>query len=154
MGSDVAWCLVAAAAALLIGGCADDSADTRHATGHAAGDEATVTVRLVIPDGHIREPEASCSGAGAYRFAHPEASFAIEDGTGARRATGTLPHGTAEKAAMVEAGESRQPTVCVMMIEVPGLETVDGHVFILSDRRPVPILANPDLDGPAEVVLP
>jgi hypothetical protein len=150
---DLIWCLLATAVVPLIGGCVDGGAGDRNEIGVAAS-AAELTVRLVIPDGNIREAGASCAGAGAYRFAHPEAPFVVEDDAGVPLSSGTLPHGTAEKAFMLEAGVSRQPTICVMMLEVPGLETVDGHALVIDERSPVPIKVNAELGDQPEVVLP
>lgn len=139
-----AWLVVAAAASVTFGGCADSSA--------ASGD-AAVTLRLVIPDTDIREPDAPCSGASGFRFAHPQAPFAIENAAGAEVASGTLPEGTAEKAFNIDLGDERQPTVCVMMVPVDGVETLEGHFLVIDDRSAVPIKPNQSLDGIPEVVL-
>jgi hypothetical protein len=136
--------LVAVAAVLPLAGCADSS---------QASDDAGVTLRLVIPDSNIREPDVPCSGASGFRFAHPEAPFTIEDADGDEVASGTLPEGKAEKAFNIDLGDERQPTVCVMMVEVQGVETIDDHLFVIDDRSPVPINPNPSLDGMPEVVL-
>ncbi|MFW6091304.1 MAG: hypothetical protein ACODAF_05465 [Actinomycetota bacterium] len=125
--------------------------------GAAAGTssaEPSVTIRLVVPDANIREPGATCAGAGAYRYAHPEAPYAVEDTAGEPVATGVLPQGRAEKAWSMDMGDSRQPTVCVMMLEVPGLDSADGHSLAIGDRDPEPIEPNPNLDDIPEVVLP
>jgi hypothetical protein len=138
-----AW-LIAVAALVSLAGCAGSS---------QASDDASVTLRLVIPDSNIREPDVPCSGASGFRFAHPEALFTIEDADGDEVASGTLPEGKAEKAFNIDLGDERQPTVCVMMVDVQGVETLDDHFFVIEDRSPVPIKPNPSLDGIPEVVL-
>ena len=143
----VARVAVAVAAVLvLLGGCSD---------GDATPDEGTagLTLRLVVPDGNIREPEVPCSGARGYRYAHPEAPFLIEDANGQEVASGTLPEGRAEKAFTLDLGDQRQPTVCVMMLDVPGVESLDGHVLVIDDHRPVPIQINRNLGNIPEAVL-
>jgi hypothetical protein len=40
-----------------------------------------------------------------------------------------------------------------MMVEVPGVGTLDGHSLVIDDRSPLPITPNPSLDGVPEVVL-
>jgi hypothetical protein len=138
-----AW-LVAVAALAPLAGCAGSS---------QASDDSAVTLRLVIPDANIREPDVPCSGASGFRFAHPQAPFTIEDADGDEVASGTLPEGRAEKAYNIDLGDERQPTVCVMMVDVQGVQTLDDHFFVIDDRSPVPINSNPSLDGVPEVVL-
>jgi hypothetical protein len=138
-----AW-LIAVAALMPLAGCEGSS---------QASDDAGLTLRLVIPDSNIREPDVPCSGASGFRFAHPEAPFTIEDAGGEAVATGTLPEGKAEKAFNIDLGDERQPTVCVMMVDVRGVETLDDHFFVIDDRSPLPINPNPSLDGIPEVVL-
>lgn len=128
--------------------CADEPGEP------AEADEPSVTVRLVIPDGNIREPGVSCSGASAFRFAHPEAEFTVQDSSGTTVFTGTLPPGAAEKAFTIDLGDDqRQPTVCVMSVEVVGVNSVDDHSLVIADHSPVPIEPNPTLDGIPEAVL-
>lgn len=119
-----------------------------------AGAEAPgVTVRLVIADGNIRAPDVTCSGAGPFRFAHAEAPYVIQDASGGPVASGVLPQGRAEQAWSLDLGDGRQPTVCVMMIDVPGMDAVDGHFLVIGDHQPKPIVPNPNLDDVPEVVL-
>lgn len=115
--------------------------------------ETSLTVRLVIPDGNIRPPDVPCSGAGGFRYAHPEASYAIENAGGRTVASGSLPQGTSEAAMNMDLGEQRQPTVCVMLLEVSGLESVEHHSLSIGGRPPKPILPNHNLDDIPEVVL-
>jgi len=138
----------AALCAVLIVGCASGG----EAAG-AASPEPSVTIRLVIPDGNIREPGATCTGARAFRYAHPEAPYVVEDAAGERVASGVLPQGRAEQAWSMDLGDDPQPTVCVMMIEVPGLDSADGHSLVIGDHPPKPIIPNPNLDDIPEVVL-
>jgi hypothetical protein len=133
-----------AAAALILTGCADSS---------EAADEADLTLRLVIPDGNIREPGATCSGARAFRFAHPQTPYVIQDADGTEVASGTLPDGVAETTLDEDLGDIRQPTVCVMTLEIPGVESLEGHSLVIDDRSPSPIAINPDLEDTVEVVL-
>jgi hypothetical protein len=115
--------------------------------------ETSLTVRLVIPDGNIRPPDVPCSGAGGFRYAHPEASYAIENAGGRTVASGSLPQGTSEAAMNMDLGEQQQPTVCVMLIEVSGLESVDNYSLSIDGRPPKPIRPNHNLDDIPEVVL-
>ena len=133
-----------AVAATALGGCAS-SADS--------SSDPSVTVRLVIPDGNIRPPDVPCTGAGGFQYAHPEAPYVIEDAAGRTVASGSLPQGTAEKAWNLDLGGRRQPTVCVMMLEVTGVETVDDSTLSIDGRPPKPIRPNHNLDGIPEVVL-
>jgi hypothetical protein len=136
--------VITAAAVLSLSACGSDS-DTEADSG--------LGLRLVIPDTNIREPDVPCSGARGFRFAHPQAPFAVEDGSGTVVATGVLPEGRAEKAFNIDLGDERQPTVCVMTLDVPDVETLDGHLLVIADRSPIPIGANPSLDDMPEVVL-
>jgi hypothetical protein len=139
---------VAATGMVLLTGCAgSDQADpVQEATGGVA-------LRLVIPDATMREPEVPCSGARAFRFAHPQAPYIIEDPDGQAVATGALPEGRAEKAFNVDLGDGRQPTVCVMSLEVAGVDSLDGHSLVIGDRTPLPISRNRSLGDIPEVVL-
>ena len=122
--------------------------------GEAAASPSGTELRLVIPDMNIREAGAPCSGAGGYRFARPQAPYLIQDADGREIASGTLPEGTAEQAFTEDLGVDREPTVCVMMIEVPGLDSLDGHSMVVDDYLPVEIVPNRNLDDIPEVVLP
>lgn len=119
----------------------------------AAPPEPGVTVRLVIPDGNLRPPDVPCAGAGGFRYAHPEAPYAIESPAGKVVASGDLPQGTAEQAWNVDLGDRPQPTVCVMTLEVSGLDSVAGHTLAIDGHRPNPIRPNRTLDDIPEVVL-
>lgn len=136
--------VAAAAVALgLLAGCGGDAAPA----------EAGVTLRVVIPDASIREPDAPCSGGRGFQFAHAQARYAVLDAAGQEVASGVLPEGRAEQAFTVDLGVARQPTVCVMLADVPGVTTLDGHSLVIDDRSPVPITPNPNLAGVPEVVL-
>jgi len=139
---------VAAAVLGLLAGCGGDAGPSEEPS-----DEDSVALRVVIPDANIREPDTPCSGAHGFRFAHAQAPYAVQDATGHEVASGELPEGIAEKAYTLDLGEARQPTVCVMMVDVPGVETLDGLSLVIDDRSPVPIEPNPNLDGIPEVVL-
>jgi hypothetical protein len=121
--------------------------------GSEAASESGLTVRLVIPDGNIRPPDVPCTGAGGFRYAHPEASYVVENAAGRAVASGSLPQGTSEKAWNVDLGGRRQPTVCVMMLEVTGVESVDHYTLSIDGRPPKPIRPNRNLDDIPEVVL-
>lgn len=112
-----------------------------------------LTVRVVIPDGNIRPPDVPCSGAGGFRYVHPEAPYAVENAAGRVVASGGLPSGTSEEAWNIDLGGRRQPTVCVMMLEVPGVQSLDGHTLSIDGRPPKPIRPNRNLDDIPEVVL-
>ncbi|HEX6196706.1 MAG TPA: hypothetical protein VFZ37_12405 [Jiangellaceae bacterium] len=137
--------LTLALSAVALTACAVEAEDS---------DEPSVTVRLVIPDGNIREPGATCSGASAFRFAHPDAEYTLLDPSGTAVSVGTLPQGVAEKAFTIDLGDDqRQPTTCVMSLEVVGVGSVDGHSLVIADHFPVPIRPNPNLDDIPEAVL-
>ncbi|MGH3681966.1 MAG: hypothetical protein ACRDT2_17160, partial [Natronosporangium sp.] len=112
-----------------------------------------VALRVVIPDASIREPDAPCSGGRGFQFAHAQARYAVLDAAGRVVASGVLPEGRAEQAFTVDLGTARQPTVCVMLADVAGVATLDGHSLVIDDRSPVPITPNPNLAGVPEVVL-
>lgn len=138
--------VVMALCAVALAACADSS--------ESRADEPALTVRLVIPDFNIREPGVECSGASGFRFAHPEAEFTVQDPSGTTVSTGTLPQGVAERAFTVDLGdEQRQPTVCVMSVEIAGVGSVDGHSIVIADHSPVSIVPNPTLDDIPEAVL-
>lgn len=141
---------VAVAVIGLLAGCGGQAAPAAADGTAAAGG---VGLRLVIPDANIREPDSPCSGARGFRFAHPQAPYSVQDATGREVASGVLPEGTAEEASTIDFGEARQPTVCVMVVEVPGIEALDGHSLVIDGRSPVPIRPNSSLDGMPEVVL-
>jgi hypothetical protein len=136
---------VSVAVAAALAGCSDADPD--------AASEPTQTVRLVIPDGNVRPPDVPCTGAGGFRYVHPEASYVIEDADGRVVASGSLPQGTSEEAWNIDLGDRRQPTVCVMMLEVTGVESVTGHSLAIDGHPPKPIRPNRNLDGLPEVVL-
>jgi hypothetical protein len=124
--------------------------------GAADGDstsEPAVTLRLVIADGNVRPPDVPCTGAGGSRYAHPEAPYVVRDASGRVVASGELPQGRSEAAWNLDLGERRQPTLCVMMVDVSGLESVAGHTFAVNGRPPDPIRPNVNLDDVPEVVL-
>jgi hypothetical protein len=141
-----AW-LLALAAVLLAGTAGCSGSDSEAAT------EPGLSVRLVVPDGNLRPPDVPCTGAGGFRYAHPEASYEIADASGDVVASGALPSGRSEAEWNVDLGDRRQPTVCVMMLEVSGLDSVRGHTLSIDGRPPKPIKPNPNLDDLPEVVL-
>lgn len=110
-------------------------------------------LRLVIPDTSIRQPDVPCSGARAFRFAHPGAPYSVHDPDGHEVASGELPEGVAEQAFTFDMGDAQQPTVCVMTLDVAGVASLDEHSIVIGARRPVPIRPNPNLDNVPEVVL-
>lgn len=145
--------VVSLCAVLAVAGCASGGAAAGTPSPGASHD-GSVTIRLVVPDGNIREPGATCAGAGAYRYAHPEVPYVVENFAGEPVAAGVLPQGRAEKAWSMDMGDERQPTVCVMMLEVSGLVAANGRSLVIGDRDPEPIEPNPNLDDIPEVVLP
>jgi len=121
-------------------------------SGGGAGAEDTQAVRLVVPDANIREPSDPCSGARAFRYAHPEAAYEVLSG-GDVLAAGALPEGRAEKAFSLDLGSERQPTVCVMSLEVPASVDLADAELMIGEHGPVPILPNPAFDDTPEAVL-
>lgn len=121
-------------------------------SGGAAGAGETQVVRLVVPDANIREPADPCSGARAFRYAHPEAPYELV-ADGDVLAAGALPEGRAEKAFSIDLGTERQPTVCVMSIEVPASVDLAGAELTIDGHGPVPVEPNPALDDAPEAVL-
>jgi hypothetical protein len=137
--------LLSVVVAVALGGCASSAgSDTP---------ETSVTVRLVIPDGSLRPPDVPCTWAGAFRYAHPEASYVVEDAHGRDVASGSLPQGTSEKAWNLDLGDRRQPTTCVMMLEVAGVDSVEDATLSIDGRPPKPIRPDGSRDGIPEVVL-
>jgi len=120
-------------------------------SGTAASTE-TQALRLVVPDSNIREPSDPCSGARAFRYAHPKAAYEVL-ADGDVLAAGALPEGQAEKAFSIDLGSDRQPTVCVMSLEVPASVDLAGTELMIGDHGPVPIRPNPALDDAPEAVL-
>ena len=121
-------------------------------SGAAASAEATQAVRLVVPDANIREPADPCSGARAFRYAHPEAAFEVL-ADGVVLAAGALPEGRAEKTFSIDLGSDRQPTVCVMSLDVPASIDLSDAELMIGEHGPVPIDPNPALDDVPEAVL-
>lgn len=121
-------------------------------SGGAAGSADTQAVRLVVPDANIREPSDPCSGARAFRYAHPEAAYEVL-ADGDVLAAGALPEGRAEKAFSIDLGSERQPTVCVMSLEVPASLDLTGTELMIGEHGPVPIKPNPAFDDALEAVL-
>ncbi|PZG17270.1 hypothetical protein C1I95_15850 [Micromonospora craterilacus] len=115
----------------------------------------TQVVRLTIPDWSLRPAGTSCAGAGPYRFAHAEAPFVIQDDEGREIARGTLPSGTSEKAMDVDFNSNvrREPTLCVMRLEVEAEEQVEGHLLVLDGRPGVPIKKSETAEFAGEVVV-
>ncbi|MFD2793313.1 hypothetical protein ACFS27_07100 [Promicromonospora vindobonensis] len=121
-------------------------------SGGAVSAQDTQAVRIVVPDANIREPSDPCSGARAFRYAHPEAAYEVlADGT--VLAAGALPEGRAEKAFSIDLGADRQPTVCVMSLDVPASIDLSGAELMIGEHGPVPIEPNPAFDDAPEAVL-
>ncbi|MFD7309080.1 hypothetical protein [Promicromonospora sp. NPDC059942] len=139
------WLRAAAVGVCLVGVVAGCS-------GGAGGGGETQAVRLVVPDANIREPADPCSGARAFRYAHPEAPYELV-ADGDVLAAGALPEGRAEKAFSIDLGTARQPTVCVMSIEVPASVDLADAELTIDGHGPVPIEPNPALDDAPEAVL-
>lgn len=141
---------VAAVIPVLLAGCSGSSDDTE-ASG--SGSEAGV-VRVLIPDGNLRRLGEPCNGAGAFRSVHAEASFTVQDGDGVEVARGELPGGTAEQMMDVSFREGmRQPTMCVMTVDVEGLTSPDGLEFVVGDGFAVPIEPRDDAELIGEVLI-
>lgn len=138
---------VLTAVALLVSGCSNADAEDTEA------EPTGISIRLVIADGNIREPEVPCQGAGAFRYAHPEAPFVVEDAAGQEVASGSLPQGVSEPAWTLDLGDRRQVTVCVMEIALPGVDTVEDSSLVIDGQAPKPIEPNPNRDDMPEVVL-
>jgi hypothetical protein len=117
-----------------------------------ASAENVQVVRLVVPDANIREPSDPCSGARAFRYAHPEAAYEVRSG-GNVLAAGALPEGRAEKAFSLDLGSERQPTICVMSLEVPASVDLADAELTIGEHGPVPIRPNPAFDDAPEAVL-
>ncbi|WP_162605708.1 hypothetical protein [Jiangella aurantiaca] len=140
---------VAAVIPVLLAGCGGSSDDSS-----SGGSEESGVVRVLIPDGNLRRLGEPCNGAGAFRSIHAEAAFTIEDGDGVEVARGELPNGTAEKMMDVSFREGmRQPTMCVMEVEVEGLTSVDGQRFVVGDGFAVPIEPSEDAGLIGEVLI-
>ncbi|WP_053207687.1 hypothetical protein [Jiangella muralis] len=132
----------------VLAGCSGSSDDAS-----GSGTEAGV-VRVLIPDGNLRRLGEPCNGAGAFRSVHAEATFTVEDGDGVEVARGELPSGTAEQMMDVSFREGmRQPTMCVMDVDVEGLTTPDGYEFVVGDGFAVPIEPSDDAELIGEVLI-
>lgn len=112
----------------------------------------TQALRLVVPDANIRTPSDPCSGARAFRYAHPEAAYEVVAGD-VVLAAGALPEGRAEKAFSIDLGSERQPTVCVMSLVVPASVDLADAELMIGEHGPVPIVLNPAFDDAPEAVL-
>lgn len=139
---------VVALGATLASGCTGDSEPPAEPT-------KTQLVRLTIPDWSLRPPGTSCAGAGPYRFAHAEAPYVIQDGYGREVARGALPSGISEKAVGIEFNSNvrREPTLCVMLLEVEAAEQVEGHLLVLDGRPGVPIKRSETAEVAGEVMV-
>lgn len=137
--------LTAALAVAVVAGCSD--------AGETGSDSGPV-VRVLIADGNLRSLGEPCNGAGAFRSVHAEAGFVIENADGVEVAHGVLPGGTAEKLMDVDFREGmRQPTICVMEVEVDGLTTAEGHQFVVGDGFSAPIETTDDAGILGEVLV-
>jgi hypothetical protein len=135
---------------VLMAGCSGSGSDD---AGTSGSDEAGV-VRVLIPDGNLRRLGEPCNGAGAFRSVHAEASFTVEDGDGVEVARGELPSGTAEQMMDVSFREGmRQPTMCVMDVDVEGLTSADGQKFVVGDGFEVAIEPSEDTELIGEVLI-
>ena len=144
--------------ALLFGVVALGATLTSGCTGTAdppAASPKTQVVRLTIPDWSLRPAGTSCAGAGPYRFAHAEAPFVIHDDDGREIARGALPSGTSEKAMDVDFNSNvrREPTLCVMRVEIEAAEQVEGHLMVLDGRPGLPIEKSETAEFAGEVVV-
>ena len=114
------------ALALVLAGCA--SADPG------------VTVQVRVLDGNLRQLGEPCNGAGPFQYAHADAGYVIEDDAGTEVFRGELPNGTAAKIMDVDFRDGlRQPTMCVMTLQVNGMTKPDGHELVIGHREGVPI---------------
>jgi hypothetical protein len=139
--------LAAAMAVAACGGSPDDSSS-------GGPEEESGVVRVLIPDGNLRRLGEPCNGAGAFRSIHAEATFTVEDGDGVEVARGELPGGTAEKMMDVSFREGmRQPTMCVMDVDVDGLTSIDGRTFVVGDGFEAPIEPSEDAGLIGEVLI-
>ncbi|WP_160312790.1 hypothetical protein [Jiangella alkaliphila] len=134
---------------MLLAGCAGSSNDGGAGSGGDVG-----VVRVLIPDGNLRRLGEPCNGAGAFRSVHAEATFTVEDGDGVEVARGELPGGTAEQMMDVSFREGmRQPTMCVMDVDVEGLTSPDGYEFVVGDGFTAPIEPSDDTELIGEVLI-
>ena len=134
----------------LMAGCSGSDSDDAG----TSGSDAAGVVRVLIPDGNLRRLGEPCNGAGAFRSIHAEASFVVEDGDGVEVASGELPSGTAEQMMDVSFREGmRQPTMCVMEVDVEGLTSADGHEFVVGDGFNAPIEPSEDAGLIGEVLI-
>ncbi|WP_116947437.1 hypothetical protein [Jiangella endophytica] len=144
------WAALAAVIPVVLAGCSGSSDE---ASGASGADEAGV-VRVLIPDGNLRRLGEPCNGAGAFRSVHAEATFTVEDGDGVEVARGELPGGTAEQMMDVSFREGmRQPTMCVMNVDVEGLTSSDGFEFVVGDGFTAPIEPSDDTELIGEVLI-
>jgi hypothetical protein len=135
---------------VVLAGCSGSDSDGASASG---SDDVGV-VRVLIPDGNLRRLGEPCNGAGAFRSVHAEASFTVQDGDGVEVARGELPSGTAEKMMDVSFREGmRQPTMCVMDVDVEGLTSADGQTFVVGDGFEVTIEPSDDAGLIGEVLI-
>ncbi|WP_146605237.1 hypothetical protein [Jiangella anatolica] len=140
--------LAVAMVSVTLAGCSGSSGTTESSDADAG------VVRVLIPDGNLRRLGEPCNGAGAFRSIHAEATFTVEDGDGVEVARGELPGGTAEKMMDVSFREGmRQPTMCVMEVQVEGLTSPDGYEFVVGDGFAAPIEAAEDAGLIGEVLI-
>ncbi|WP_454859874.1 hypothetical protein [Promicromonospora soli] len=152
LGRLLTWCAEFARPARLVTGGLVVAGLLAACSGAPATGANTQEVRLVVPDANIREPSDPCSGARAFRYAHPEAAYEVRSG-GDVLAAGALPEGRAEKAFSLDLGSARQPTICVMSLDVPASVDLADAELMIGEHGPVPILPNPAFDDAPEAVL-
>ena len=113
------------------------------ACGGGSDDGLDMKVRLVVEDKNIRVEGAECAGARPLEYAHAEAGYAIEDGTGKVLADGELPAGHAVNAdPSIDWGVERIPTFCVFDLELDGVPRRAGYRLKLDRGSPLPFPAS------------
>jgi hypothetical protein len=118
-----------------LGGCTDGAG----APDEPAGSGDTTILRVVIPDNNIREEGAACAGARPFQALRPGAPWSLSD-DGEVVATGELPSGEAHDAEPdVDWGRERIPTLCVMDLEVGGLDERGAYELQLPARSARPV---------------
>ena len=108
---------------------------------------------LAIDQAHLIHPLHHPTTTASPRIWVEGRGALIKDADGRTVASGSLPQGTSEKAWNLDLGDRRQPTICVMMLDVAGVDSVAHATLSIDGRPPKPIRPNRNMDDIPEVDL-
>jgi len=103
----------------------------------ASGDDLVdIHLRVIVPDGHIRQEGVECAGARPFQFVHAKARYVVETQDGSMLAEGELPAGRAVNAdPSIDWDVEKIPTFCVTELDVLDLPKQRRYQLRLEEGR-------------------